>query len=376
MNSQGRGITLKLQSMKKFSAREVVGLTLPVVVLGGGAWWMGRGGSLATLRGAPSDIYKGKPRLEFGKIEPTTLSSWDVAQGFVWGFKTDIWQGGKAPLSDTAKRCAFIAGSTKAGVFYRVGSTWKEAHSPDGTPLIKDFGALDGEQEFGNFAVHRGVNLKVMLKGVPRNAEEIRLRGHFFYENAYTGSDCVGTIPGPGWKMYLPNCYYTTNSRVFDLPIKTASGQWPIPNVSRTTNLQLMGAYWIYEPNMYSLVLRLRDPSGVLKQANPGGISVQNFSLRDRNNKEIILYSIGIKPPQRLSTSRFNFIDRRALNSALPSDQYVAAIGLSTQPKGGWGSVKGPLHLRAEISDGESWPTSIDVKIPLTHGSLQEIGAP
>ena len=65
--------------MRKLPGREIALLTLPVLIFCGVAWWNTRGGSIAQLQGAPSDIYSGKPRLEIGEIKPLELTPWDVA---------------------------------------------------------------------------------------------------------------------------------------------------------------------------------------------------------------------------------------------------------------------------------------------------------
>lgn len=75
----------KLPLMKKLAAREAALLTLPVLLLGGGAWWVGRGGKLPQFH---NPLDPGPLRVEYTPFQTVQPSPYDVSQGYSWEVMT------------------------------------------------------------------------------------------------------------------------------------------------------------------------------------------------------------------------------------------------------------------------------------------------
>lgn len=357
--------------MKRRFGREIALLTLPVVIFGGIALWKTRGGSMAQLQGAPSDIYSGPPRVEFGEIKSLILTPRDVAQGFVWGVDTQIWQGGQNPVAADVKRPQMTYGRSRADVFYKRGARWIKAEGLDGRSLTRH-GELE-EAQFGDFAIRRRIQIKVRLDGVPRDAEEIRLRGTFIYENDYQ-LGCRGASGGSGWKFYPSGvCILTTQSKPFDIPIVKPKQAWPKPNVSRETVFQFVDAKYIVDPTIDYLVLQIRRKDG--SDWKQRSIVRENIQLLDNHQQPIELFDMGGGAKAQINAygdyNQERFSPKRA-----KSDWFIMIAPVdSIEPKNGWDKVKFPLTLRAEISDGTCWPLKIDTKVERVQMRTEDFGA-
>lgn len=359
--------------MKRRFGREIALLTLPVLIFGGLALWKTRGGSMAQLQGAPSDIYSGKPRLEIGEIKPLEMTPWDVAQGFVWGIDAQTWQGGQSPVAPGVRRAASESGSGRMDVVYRRGSRWIKAKSPDGWSSARR--GADKDTEFGDFSVKRDSQIKVRLNGVPRDAEEVRLRGRFTYRNFYQGGGCRGVAPGPGWTIHKTGvCYLVTQSKPFDIPIVKAKGAWPNPNVSRETALEFVDAKFLVYSQLEDFILQVRRKDGSA-WTNQMYVTAQNVRLLDADKKPLELFDTRNKTKTEIngfgSYGQEQFSPQRE-----KSDLFVPVVSMgSVEPLSGWSSVKFPLTLRAEVSDGTCWPLKIDTKVERVQMEKKDFGA-
>lgn len=351
--------------------REIALLTLPVLIFCGMALWKTRGGSMAQIQGAPSDIYSGKPRLEIGEIKPLEMTPWDVAQGFVWGIDAKVWQGGQSPV---APGVVGTGGSSwgETNVFYKRGARWIEAKSSDDLSLTRQ---INGQTKFfGDFVSRLDKEIKVRLNGVPHNAEEVRLRGYFNQTNEYPSAGCSGVSNGPNWKIYLPRgCGFTMHSQPFDIPIVSKKEAWPKPNVSQETPLEFVDAKWIIDSNIEDFVLQIRHKDG--SAWNIKSVVGQNIQIFDGDKKPIELIDSRNGTKTRIynfgSYAQDHFSPQRA-----PSDLFIPVVWVEDiAPKVGWSNVKFPLTLRAEISDGTCWPLKIDTKVERVQMQTKDFGA-
>lgn len=355
--------------MKRFS-REIALLTLPVVLLGGIAWWKTRGGSMAQLRGAPSDIYSGAPRLEIGEIKPLEMTQWDVAQGFVWGIDAAVWQGGESPVAPGVKASG---GSSwvESSVFYRRGAHWSKAEAPDKLTIVRH---ISGQwTPFGEFASRRDQQVKVRLNGVPRDAEEVRLRGTFFDQQMYRGPGCRG-VSGEGWKTYGAGaCTFKMKTKSFYVPIVKTKGAWPNPQVSRETNLEFVDAKWIVDGNLGEFILLVRRKDGT--EWKNKSLASQNVQIFDDDNRPIELFDSRNKGKFTV-LSMGSYAQERFNSQRDKSELYAPVVWVdSVAPKQGWDSVKFPLTLRAQVSDGTNWPLQIDTKVERVQMRTEDFGA-
>ncbi|HEX8465122.1 MAG TPA: hypothetical protein VF627_10945 [Abditibacterium sp.] len=325
---------------------------------------------MAQLQGAPSDIYSGKPRLEIGEIKPLEMTPWDVAQGLVWGIDATIWQGGQSPVAPGVKRAEYVINSGDAHVFYRRGARWITAKKT-GWPAMR---RIDKDaQQFGDFALRRHIQIKVNLDEVPRDAEEVRLRGFFEQMNTYVDAGCRGISGGAGWSFHGRGCRFTMQSKPFDIPIVNTKGAWPAPKVSRQSTLKLVDAKWIDDPYSSFFVLQVRHKDG--SEWKNRYLAVHDAKVLDAKQQPLELLTGRIKWKQQIYN--FSGLDSTRFSPQIPkSDHVFQVLDLeSTAPRQGWENVKFPLTLRAQVSDGTCWPLKIDTKVERVQMRTEDFGA-
>jgi hypothetical protein len=333
------------------------------------ALWKTRGGSMARLQGAPSDIYSGKPRLEIGEIKPLEMTPWDVAQGFVWGIDAKFWQRGQSPVAAGVKRVDYTINSGHARVFYRRGGRWTAVKKTGWSVMQR----IDKEaQHFGNFALRRHIQIKVNLDDVPRDAEEVRLRGFFEQMNNYIGVGCSGISGGNGWSFHGRGCRFTLQSKPFDIPIMKAKSAWPNPNVPRETQLKFVDAKWI-DASAKFFVLRMRHKDG--SEWKNRYLAVHDAKFFDANLQPLELLTGRIKWKSQIYN--FRGLDPARFSPQITKGDHVFEVvdPESVAPRQGWENVKFPLTIRAEVSDGTCWPIKIDTKVERVQMRTEEFGA-
>jgi len=175
MNSQEFQVTFKLQRMRKFCAREILWMTLPVLLLGGVGWRT----FLPVEERAPEDVTQGQPRAVVGKWRAVPLSAFDVYRGYGAKYEVSLWSAGRfAPLVPTiGVRGISLSREIQfqyptPNVVYRRGAKWCALPSTDETPSVE----FEFSPESQTLGERLAVPLLVRLPPDP-NVNEVRLRG-------------------------------------------------------------------------------------------------------------------------------------------------------------------------------------------------------
>lgn len=205
--------------MKSKFGREMALLALPVVILGGATWWRGRGGGLSILQGAPSDLSGGAARLELGKWSEAKLLPAQVGRGHALREIVTVWQGGKSPVPDGTRRLAFeLFPVGDVQLVFRRGAKWQAASgraSRAVNPTHHKTWQLDA------FSARGDLEYLVDFAGVPRDAEEVHLRGQFISFSRYDSGSCGTAKFDPRWKIYPSGeCEFVVRSKPFDVQLK------------------------------------------------------------------------------------------------------------------------------------------------------------
>lgn len=349
-------------------------MIMPVVLLAGVGWWRARGGSVSTLQGAPSDLTIGPPRLEAGEWTDAPLSPSEVSRGFLVKKLVSVWQGGRSPVPEGTKPGMYLINTDEdVRVVFRRGKVWRTARTQ---PFAYDTQFMERKTaSFGTFALRRDLECKINLNGVPRDAEEVRLRGHFVYINAYQGGVCRLASSDPRWKYYPPRCEFINRSQPFDLPVKTARGAWPAPQVSHEAKVEVIGAAWFKFHKSYEFALHLRHKEKRDWDSDPTA-SAQKMRLFDANHREVTLFE-NYGSGSQTFMDYFGIYNQEIFHPDKPHNEIMVPLfGENSAPKHGWGSVKRPLWLEGEIDDGECWPTPFKVRIEECKGNQSSYGAP
>ena len=316
---------------KKWRTRELMWMTLPVALLGGVAWWFGNGGQSPFSPSTNSTF--GPPRIEFGKFGPVKLSPYEVSQGYDWAASTAISDAGTWSKPPGWKLQKIGIGLEK--VVYRRGAKWEEATSINNVLPVSSNGV-------GTF--------RVKLETVPRDAQEVRLRSKFRRDVRYTGP-----IP-PGWKppknMRIKGKWriLTLESKPFDIQIKGPKEPFPQPDVSREPTLRLHSVGWRNDGDGLNFVLGVRRTDGT-------GLTVavvNNRRLTDAQGRVAVDNGKGFG-----NLGCYNVPNSKSLFVSFDNPFSSSHFPISPPTS--------PLRLRAEISDGQSWPLSIDVRVTKPH---------
>ena len=349
--------------MKKMKARELIWMCVPVVLLGGVAWWFGSGGSRAVLAGAPVGIEQGKPRLEIEKIDPWELSSADVAEGFVWGKQVTLWRGGKSPFAVGFPKPIGGGSNVKAAIFFRENGVWKKAQSPDGWAMIRQTYGGGSAQYQTDFVMSYQSRFKVRLNGIPSDATEIRLRGVIDAFAHFQTSACGGVNREKGWTFYGPNsCSFSVSSKQFDWVIKAENQPFPAPSVSHVVPLRLVEARFVSGKRGTELQLGIKRISPSKEDSL---FHVGRPHLTDGDGRSVDVYdSKGVRQGNAAARGWTQYA-RDLPELHLAPDEYLLFSPFfgNEAPQGGWAKVKRPLFLEAFISDHNSWP--LHIKVPL-----------
>ena len=338
--------------MKKRIGREVVWLLAPVLVLAGVAWFQTRGGKLPAIAiGNPFD--PGPRRVEYSEFQTATLTPSRVAEGFEWATQTRVKELGKWDVPKGWSELRDIFGPRVRGrIDYRRGTIWKTAPSTgkNSPPTIRvDSTANDGTKTFF-----------LNLKTVPRDADEVRLRGHFLSYGQFKG-----VIP-PGWTK--PKDYSSdfgkhllkVESKPFDLLIKKQGGKWPKPVVSRDSGFKLVKVFLTKHHVRQAYLQLRRDPA--LPSTVRLSLNRLKWNLTDANGKKVGL-CVGFASPTILSPGNFNNQGRDTLSANFAATDFLIPILDSETPCGGWAKVKEPLSLELQLSEGDKWPLTIKTKL-------------
>ncbi len=336
-------------------------MTLPVVLLGGAAWWFGSGGKTPQVN-LSNPFDPGPLRVEYTPFQVVEPLPYDVSQGYSWAAKTQMQVVGKwtAPAG-WKQKWESDATNPNLWLVYRKGKNWKAPSLLANQPLVNLLRSSTLETSVF------GVNLQT----VPRDADEVHLRGKFQREVWFSGPIPRGWIKPKNMRIIGTMRGLMLESKPFDLQIKGPNEPFPRPIVSRQSPLQLVAAKWIADPDRQTnqFLLRLRRGDGLDWKAHPP-IFLQK-QLWESDGQLI--------KAKGLDTSEsFSDFDRDLFHPRLPdSDVVVAFVApLEFEAERAFGQVKAPITLHAQITDGECWPLSVDVRVPRVEMKLSDFGAP
>ena len=348
--------------MKKRWGRELVLLALPIVLLGGVAWYRTRGAPLPALS---NPFAPGPSRLEYSRFVPIKITPLDVAQGYDWGAQTNLKEAGKLDVPANWRDDHFgnWGDTRELRLVYRIGTQWKVAPRP--VKGEASFQTIIGEQE----------TLKANLKTVPREAEEVRLRGKFSALHLYRGPIA------PGWKAprnleiktYGLNHFVTVESATFDIPVKAAGEAWPDVIVSRVQKIEAVEGKWLRDAFGEVIMVRFRaKPGADVETPLQCRVPVRELSYLDATGHPFQVF----QDAKSMAEAGIGGSMRDWIGPGLPADQEVIALAMrDAQPRGGWGRIKMPITVTGTVSDGKCWPTPFRVQMRPEAGEVEAYGA-
>ena len=354
--------------MKPLRARELLWMTLPVILIGGAAFikWNGLLGQF------PEKLKSGPARLVTAQVKPVALSPREVGNGTDWAGEITVYQAGQLPLGlpANAKNFDFMNATNKVEIVYQRDGQWRKA-PPLGAGKYRISKSLLESRHYDAFHLRRTIRFDLDLDGL-EEARQIRLRGEWSVINAYSKEVCAGIAATPGWDKGPISCSYDVTAP-FDILIKGAGDPFPQPTAPNIKRFELLdGALirtgWKQEQSVY---LRMR-PLFAFDERGKVKVRVGNPKLRDAKGQEIDWqYNLpgggyGI-PFQGGSADDHWLSDKFAADEIL-----VQVTGGGVEPKGGWASVAKPMTLEGTLSDGESWPQPFKVQIPLFRDELDK----
>ncbi|RYX86256.1 hypothetical protein EON83_03265 [bacterium] len=332
-------------------------MTLPVLILGGAVFWRSLRSDISSRFGL---FDESKPlHVTYSAFEPVELSPYDVSRGYSWSVKSDVKMVGIANVPPNWKETAQGLGERmNTWLVYRRGKTWRIARPPKKDSFCVEIATTSDD----------GSEIRVDLRTVPRDAEEVRLRGRFRREQWFTGPLPTGWKPPANMMISGPHRILTVESKPFDIPIKEPGQPFPSSHVSRTTPFQLVDAKWIIDSEQNHFLLQLRRTDGQKWNFDAQTlINVSDVRIQDEDGN---LQGIGESSPTWVSQTFFS-------PQKLESDLIIKFV----VPEGNYKSpdyiyAKGPLKLRAKVSDWKCWPLDISVSVPRTVMKLRDFGAP
>ena len=339
--------------MNRKLGRELALISLPLVIIGGAAWLLPRGG----LHKSVSAPDNGPARLEFAAFKPIEVSPMEVYQGVNWKVGTSVAMKGKLQVPALWKPYSIAQGlSEDCRIVYRISKQWKEAPALPGNldPIAPGFGL--GER-----------TLSLHLETVPSNAQEVRLRGKFTEDHIFRGALPPGWKPPANYKKYGKSHDFRIESKPFDLLVKAPGQPMPRPTASRETGVRVIKSSYnegekLGEGMIMSVQLRRDAKFGQPK--NYEGASLISLQLLDGQGRTIdVCEAAGSRTTDNISMGQMN---RDGLG--LPASDFTVTprigYGRGELPCGGWKKVRGPYQLRAVISDQYRWPIVVDVPVP------------
>ena len=343
--------------MKKRFGREIFWLSLPVALLGVMAFSKTRGGRLPAFK-VLSALDTGLRRLEFSPMKPLELTPLDVSSGYSWGVETSVWGTGRADVPSSWRANGGLApGAYALQLVYRQGTQWKKiSNSAIGVGIGGD-----------NFTI------KVKLKDIPRDADEVRLKGRFEQLEIYKGVIPPGWVNPPKVTHFGLNHYFTLSSKPFDLAIVGEGHTRPEPEVSHQQKVAVVEGKWlrdIVSREYLLLKVRAKPDSGLTGELS---CRVDDLKYFDAQGKPVIIYqdatSIFPAAPQGAM--------RQWVSPDLPANEDVARLTqFDAQPRRGWNSVKMPITVTGMVSDGKCWPAPFKVQMAPEPGDPKDYGAP
>jgi hypothetical protein len=356
--------------MKKNWTREISLLSLPVLLLAGVAVWKEQGGNLSALT-FKNPFDPGPFRLECAPFEQATLTPFEVAQGYTWKTRTVVEIKGDPKVPAGAVPASPDQGfAPAANVIYRRGKVWKEASSSPGKyPVSFGMGV-------GNSSTTTGFTFSANLESVPRDVEEIRLRGYIGGYRCYSAAVPPVGVPRNLLRFSIRGWDVNTKSKPFDIEIMGPQHPLATPMVDRKSPIEFKEAKWLDAttsgvtsgatpgaPPVDTFLLHLRhmkNPNWIDQfLTGPGSINLRKLRLFDADGRAIDLY---LKNGKKSDANSFylSFLNQYRQGPPMPkSDIVIDLFADGIAPKKSWQSYKQPLRLEVEVSDGSCWPAKI-----------------
>jgi hypothetical protein len=345
--------------MKHPLGRELALLSLPVLLLGGVA---------LSGRQFSNPFDPGPIRIEYLSLDKVELNPYYVWRGYDWGARINLRVRGNTGLPtslEVDENYPSVATLSNRQLEYLQNGVWKQ--SSDRVAIRQE------DMTSSNNWKIAPVTIRVRLKSVPADADEVRMRGTYTMWRTFKG-----TIP-PGWRppqnLLASGAGYTFQiaSQPFEATIKGPNDPMPSPQVSRQSYLQLVKAKWVYNTwrnpvtgrtsSTDRIALHLRETSGQNVFASFLSLQVADFVLKDANGKPITLYMERGSSRSSPVTFRFWMPDRQSYFPKFPRNEAGFSVLNDYAPRGGWSRVKQPMTLQAKVSDGKSWPLQIRVRL-------------
>ena len=336
----------------KFTSRELLTTGLPFVLLAGAAWWFFRANSGS-----------GPPRLAPLQWERVALSPLDVAHGFDFVAKSRVHLESEAPADGTLGLVCSVD-SASFRLRYRREEKWQAASLGRQLPVEL---ATEGDN----------TRLRVRLRAVPRDVREVRASG-FFVATSTFQAPVSWKAPSPSFQPGVSigkrfRIWSVTAKQPFDIPIKQPDEPFPVPVVSRATNLKLIEARWFVSARGRNQIwVRLR----LWPVPEPGeSLLLDKCEWFDADGHKILFYEAGgAGGKSSLDIARLQ--PRLLLGSRLPKDEGVFSPLLpGVAPRGGWNLLKLPLSLRLRVSRNRAWPLDINAKLRPEQANTSIYGA-
>ncbi len=329
----------------------------PVLLLGSGAWWLSSGGKIPRVS-HPLD--PGPLRVEYTPFQRVQSSPYQAWQGYEWGVTTQVSVLGEWKMPPGWKSQGH-GNHDDAWIVVKRKGLWEKL--PASRKIIsRDYSAPSGMK-----LIDDKYTFWVNTQLLPRDAQEVRLRGHLQVQPAFSGRIPSGWTPPKNMIVRGPYRWLTVQSKPFDIQIKAPNEPFPKPAVSRVTPLQFVDAKWIVDQGSNYFVFQVRRTDGKewkLDRAMSRGHSV----ILDEKGRPLPpdgeVHNFH-QPPQDWFSRKRADADRIV---------EVGSVNVSGH-KAFKTNIKGPLHLRTQVSDGECWPLSIDVKVPRVEMKLKDFGA-
>ncbi len=332
----------------KFKPRELIWMTLPVLVIGGVAWWKTHQPTIYEIASTPpEDLTQGPIRLVMADWKPQPTSPGDIATGHTLKWGTRFWVAGKARGT---LRDLWTPELTKSlSLQYRQGENWRRVQFPGGWNGMRAW--------MGEGVMSRRLDLAMPMNLVPTNADEVRLRGYLqalIFERI-SGRDTIDKM----------------RSLPIDLLIKTKGENLSTPQVSHEsplkveqTTIQLSGDAANDERTERSnafMQVKLRWNHSLFQREKPLGFATQKVELLDDKGHDWMRHLPA--PLERPGSDNIGGADK--LNQhffGLPEEDptWAAEVQTSQVP-----TSAGELRLRAlvapEWENGYAdWPVQIE----------------
>ena len=355
--------------MRKSFGREIALLSLPVLLFGGLAWWRIRVPKEEQHVASPSakTVRTGPPRVLAPVWKRIPVSARDVAAGYDFAVETrpeivpraDLPSGVSLLNADTA-----ILG--KSELKFRRGGKWFTVKPATDKALVANESRHGFDKDNPSSL---DLRLKVRLGDIPRDAQEIRLRGRLESQAFYRGLWPQGVQMPAAVQV---NRYGLTENRLsppFEVVIKGPSEPFPAPIVSHLEPVKVVEARFLRDSfGNFELQLWVkRQPWAIARNAEPK-LSVWESKLFDANGREVEVFSPSGANQGNVAmngwTSHLN--QSKSVNLKDDEELLLRMSGNRDAPLGGWKNLKLPLRLEAKISDNDSWPTTFK-------GALREV---